>query len=98
MRFVLANPVKVSSPVCPDILRDAAEPVVFWFNVGNVQLVSVPLAGVPRTGATRVIPLAIVPATIDAAGKPVQLVNAPLVGVPRTGVTIVRLVQVPVGV
>ena len=32
----------------------AAFPVVFWFNVGNVQLVKLPDAGVPRAGATNV--------------------------------------------
>jgi len=55
IRLVLVNPANVSRPVCPDILRVclyqdrlAAEPVVFWFNVGKVQLVSVPDAGVPR--------------------------------------------------
>ena len=29
-----------------------AEPVVFWFSVGNVQFVNVPLVGVPSTGVT----------------------------------------------
>ena len=31
-----------------------ALPVVFWFSVGNVQLVSVPEAGVPSAGVTSV--------------------------------------------
>lgn len=98
MRLVLVVPVRVIKPVCPLTDSDAAEPVVLWFNVGNVQLVSVPLAGVPRTGATRVMPLAIVPATMLAAGSPVQLVRVPEAGVPSAGVTNVNDVHVPVGV
>jgi hypothetical protein len=31
----------------------AAVPVVSWFRVGNVQLVSVPELGVPKAGVTR---------------------------------------------
>jgi len=31
------------------VVSVAAEPVVFWFNVGNVQFVSVPDVGVPKT-------------------------------------------------
>ena len=50
-------------------------------------MVNVPDAGVPKTGAIRVIPLAIVPATMFAAGKPEQLVNVPDAGVPKTGAT-----------
>ena len=36
------------------VVNVAAEPVVFWFSVGNVQFVSVPLAGVPNAGVTNV--------------------------------------------
>ena len=57
-------------------------------------MVNVPDAGVPKTGATKVIPLAIVPATMLAAGKPEQFVNVPDAGVPRAGVVIVGLVSV----
>ena len=32
----------------------AAVPLVFWFSVGNVQFVSVPLLGVPSAGVTSV--------------------------------------------
>ena len=32
----------------------AAVPVVFWFNVGNVQLAKLPEVGVPRMGVTNV--------------------------------------------
>jgi hypothetical protein len=36
------------------VATEPAEPVVFWFNVGNVQLVNVPEEGVPRAGVTSV--------------------------------------------
>jgi hypothetical protein len=36
------------------VVTVAAEPVVFWFSVGNVQLVSVPEEGVPSAGVTSV--------------------------------------------
>ena len=32
----------------------AAVPVVFWFKVGKVQFVNVPLEGVPKAGVTNV--------------------------------------------
>ena len=57
-------------------------------------MVNVPDAGVPKTGATKVIPLAIVPATMLAAGKLEQFVNVPDAGVPKAGVVIVGLVSV----
>ncbi len=81
-------------------LRFAAVPVVFWFSVGNVQFVSVPEAGVPNTGATKVIPDAKVPTvTFAAATEPaepvvfwfsvgnVQFVRTPDAGVPNAGAT-----------
>ena len=34
----------------PEFEIDPEEPVVFWFKVGNVQLVNVPEAGVPNVG------------------------------------------------
>jgi hypothetical protein len=51
----LKPPVAVVALVPPDAIanvadRPAAVPVVFWLSVGNVQLVSVPEAGVPNTG------------------------------------------------
>ena len=51
-------PVTSADPLnpCPHRLREvvsvAALPVVDWLSVGNVQLVSVPDVGVPRTGVT----------------------------------------------
>ena len=52
-------PVEVVTPVPPEVtarvaLSPAAVPVVFWFSVGNVQFVKLPLEGVPRTGVTNV--------------------------------------------
>jgi hypothetical protein len=44
-------------PVTPELIvvvTVAALPVVFWFSVGNVQFVSVPDEGVPKTGVTKV--------------------------------------------
>jgi hypothetical protein len=43
---VTAHPPETETP--PEV------PVVFWFKVGKVQLVSVPDAGVPNAGVTRV--------------------------------------------
>jgi hypothetical protein len=34
--------------------KPAAVPLVFWFNVGNVQLAKFPEVGVPRSGVTSV--------------------------------------------
>ena len=47
------------SPVPPDPTANVADnpaavPDVFWFSVGNVQLVSVPDVGVPNIGDTNV--------------------------------------------
>ena len=47
------------SPVPPDPTANVADnpaavPDVFWFSVGNVQLVSVPDVGVPNIGVTNV--------------------------------------------
>ena len=49
-----AEPLNVVPAAAPPVLvnvtalaTEPALPVVFWFNVGNVQLVSVPLEGVP---------------------------------------------------
>ncbi len=53
-RFVEVRPVKVSSPLCPEIDRLAALPVVFWFSVGKVQFAKFPEVGVPKTGVTKV--------------------------------------------
>ena len=36
------------------LVNVAAEPVVFWFSVGNVQFVNVPDVGVPSMGVTNV--------------------------------------------
>jgi hypothetical protein len=40
-------------------LSEAAEPDVFWFSVGNVQFVSVPLEGVPSAPPLTKFPLAV---------------------------------------
>jgi hypothetical protein len=52
-------PVDVVTPVPPDATakvadKPAAVPVVFWLNVGNVQLAKLPLVGVPKIGVTKV--------------------------------------------
>lgn len=54
---LLPEPVDVVTPVPPEVTakvadRPAAVPVVFWFSVGNVQLVSVPDDGVPSAPPT----------------------------------------------
>ena len=54
--------VHVIGPVMPivrPVVNLAALPVVFWFNVGNVQFVNVPLDGVPRTPPATRLPLAV---------------------------------------
>ena len=56
IRFVEARPVIVISPVCPLTERLAAEPVVLWLNVGqvNVPVLKLPEVGVPSNGVTSV--------------------------------------------
>lgn len=54
---VLPVPVEVVTPVPPEATarvtdKPAAVPVVFWFNVGNVQFVKVPEDGVPSAPPT----------------------------------------------
>jgi hypothetical protein len=54
---LLPEPVEVVTPVPPEATarvadRPAAVPVVFWFNVGNVQFVKVPEDGVPSAPLT----------------------------------------------
>ena len=46
--LTFAEPLKFCPQIVLVVVSVAAEPVVFWFNVGNVQLVSVPDKGVPR--------------------------------------------------
>ena len=58
---IAAEPSKFTPPIALVVVNVAALPVVLWFNVGNVQFVNVPLAGVPSAGATKTIPEAIVP-------------------------------------
>ena len=53
------EPVDDVTPVPPEETakvadKPAAVPLVFWFSVGNVQLVNVPEAGVPKAGVTSV--------------------------------------------
>ena len=43
-----AEPLKFCPQIVRVVVRVAAEPVVLWLSVGNVQLVSVPLLGVPN--------------------------------------------------
>ena len=51
----VAFPEEVIGPVkFAFVVTVAAEPVVFWFKVGNVQLVKSPLEGVPSAGVTSV--------------------------------------------
>jgi len=60
--IAVALPVDVTSPVRLALVVTVAAlpvqlaelPVVLWFNVGNVQFVSVPLAGVPSAGVVSV--------------------------------------------
>ena len=49
-----AEPSKFDPPMVRVVVSVAALPVVFWFSVGKVQFVSVPLVGVPRMGVTSV--------------------------------------------
>ena len=47
-KLILAEPLKLTPPIVLAVVKVAAEPVVFWLRVGNVQLVNVPELGVPR--------------------------------------------------
>jgi hypothetical protein len=92
----------VKKPLAPPAvwyeMSFAAPPVIFeaLLAVQDVQvpvrLVMTPEAGVPSAGATKVMPLAIVPARIFAAGIPVMFVPVPDDGVPSAGVTNVGLI------
>ena len=55
----------------------AALPVVFWFSVGNVQFVKVPLEGVPNAppDATGVNPSAVVTSALNKVTTPVRVLN-----------------------
>ena len=58
-RTLFPEPVEVVTPVPPLPTAKVADspaavPDVFWFSVGNVQLVKFPDAGVPRIGVTNV--------------------------------------------
>ena len=68
-------PLLEVTPVPPDATarvadKDAADPEVFWFKVGKVQLVKVPEVGVPRIG---VISVGLVERTL--APEPVEVVT-----------------------
>jgi hypothetical protein len=57
--IVSVDAALLATPVPPEAgtntaERPAAVPLVFWFSVGNVQLVSVPEIGIPSTGVTKV--------------------------------------------
>ena len=73
----------------------AAVPVVFWFNVGNVQFAKLPEVGVPKIGVTKVGVLA-----NTSAPVPVSSVTAAaklaLDGVPRNVATPVPKEVMPV--
>ena len=51
---IAAEPSKSTPLIALAVVSVAAEPVVLWFNVGNVQLVKVPDPGVPKAGVVRV--------------------------------------------
>lgn len=48
------EPLKLLPPMVLVVVSVAALPVVFWFNVGNVQFARLPLVGVPSIGVTKV--------------------------------------------
>ena len=51
---ISADPLNATPLILREVVKVAALPVVFWFNVGKVQLVNVPEDGVPNTGVTKV--------------------------------------------
>jgi hypothetical protein len=55
----------------------AALPVVFWFNVGKVQLAKLPLEGVPKAppDATGVNPSAVVTSALNNVTAPVRVLK-----------------------
>ena len=55
-KAVVAEPtVTPVTVMLGDPVRPPEVPVVFWFSVGNVQFVRAPDAGVPSTGAVKVL-------------------------------------------
>ena len=92
---LVIGPVKFAFVVTLPAVKLAAVPE---------QFVNVPLAGVPNTGATNVVPLGKVGVPDKLLAVPdvdwfnvgnVQFVNVPLAGVPNAGVTNVKFVTVP---
>jgi hypothetical protein len=64
--------VQETSPVIPivrPVVNVAAEPVVFWLSVGNVQFAKLPELGVPSAGVTRV-------GLVDITTEPVPVIVA----------------------
>ena len=56
---ILAEPLKDTPLMVLAVVKVAAEPVVLWFSVGNVQLVKVPLEGVPSAPPETKLPEAV---------------------------------------
>jgi hypothetical protein len=60
-------------------------PVVFWFSVGNVQLVKVPEVGVPKFGVTSVgdVPRTFAPEPVEVVTPvpPLETPNVPVIPV-----------------
>ena len=51
---IAEEPSKSVPLIALAVVSVAAEPVVFWLSVGNVQLVKAPEAGVPKAGVVKV--------------------------------------------
>ena len=98
--YVVAFPDDVISPVrlafvvtvaaLPVQLAD--DPVVFWFNVGNVQLVNVPDAGVPNAGVTKVGDVAKTNAPLPVSSEIVPANSADVVAAKSLSLSVVNAV------
>ena len=76
-------------------MKVAAEPDVFWFNVGNVQFAKLPDEGVPRAGVTSVGLVAKTNAPVPVSSVMAEIKLAEL-GVARNVATPVPRPEIPV--
>ena len=86
---ITLSAVSVASPVPPEDTASVAEspaavPVLFWFKTGKVQLVSVPLEGVPSAppGRTKSVPAVAAESFVPSAfTMPVMVADSVICGV-----------------
>lgn len=86
--WTLAVPLKLMPFMVLGVVREAALPVVFWFNVGKVQFARLPDVGVPNSGVTND---GLVPKEVNEDAVTPEARVAPL-NVPAAAVTVILAV------